>query len=335
MTRSITLSKKLWLQAGRKAGWLKQAESQKEYVIWGTPKNGDSDTLLLSMFEDKPIVDAVLARKLAKLIESKYGATKVRIQELDLSKELDWKSEIGIGKKAELARQADEITPGEITVYYSSVDGVRKRRTFKTLAGANKYARDMIGDFPTVATNYAVSDDGIGKIQVRGTTLEELFDERFVAGIRAEKEGVKAAWKKLVDDINAGMDAIFNMPRGGSSQAPLADETSYGEKYASWLYKTDDKSLRLEAADPKNWHHDVSIRAAATLRDIQGQKRGSWEIEAHYAGRKNTVKTDFVVGDDAAKAFLDAAQQAFGWLQKKLRDVPHSMWPSEWDGASD
>jgi hypothetical protein len=69
-------------------------------------------------------------------------------------------------------------TPREIVVAYSSVDHFRKRRTFKTVAGASRYAREWIGDHPSIGMGYAVSDDGVGKITVRGATLAELFPER-------------------------------------------------------------------------------------------------------------------------------------------------------------
>jgi len=63
----------------------------------------------------------------------------------------------------------------DITVRYSSVDGFRKTRTFKTLKGAQKFATKYVGETPEFGSYYAVSFDGVGKITVSGTTLEELF----------------------------------------------------------------------------------------------------------------------------------------------------------------
>jgi hypothetical protein len=68
-----------------------------------------------------------------------------------------------------------------ITVTYSSIDGVRKRRKFKTLAGARKFATHWVGDNPDLGSSYAVSFDGVGKITVDGVPLKKLFskdDER-------------------------------------------------------------------------------------------------------------------------------------------------------------
>ncbi len=63
----------------------------------------------------------------------------------------------------------------EIIVTYTAVDGARDRRKFGTLVGAWKFAIEMVGRHPTLGSTYAVSDDGIGKIEVEGATLQELF----------------------------------------------------------------------------------------------------------------------------------------------------------------
>lgn len=75
------------------------------------------------------------------------------------------------------------ITPvGETTmtiiVRYSSIDsyGRSKRRVFKTLATARRYAQKWVGRHPDLGSSYAISGDGVGKITVSGdATLTELF----------------------------------------------------------------------------------------------------------------------------------------------------------------
>jgi hypothetical protein len=64
-----------------------------------------------------------------------------------------------------------------IVVTYKSIDRCYKRRSFKTLAGAQGFAHLMVGPHPEIGTifQYAVSSDGIGKVEVRGASLEELF----------------------------------------------------------------------------------------------------------------------------------------------------------------
>lgn len=63
----------------------------------------------------------------------------------------------------------------EIKVRYSSIDGYSQTRKFKTLPGAQAFAQKWVGKYPSLGGSYAVSDDGIGKVTVQGTTLAELF----------------------------------------------------------------------------------------------------------------------------------------------------------------
>jgi hypothetical protein len=62
-----------------------------------------------------------------------------------------------------------------ITVRYSSVDGYAERMKFKTLSEASHFAKKWIGNNPEIGRKYAVSDDGIGKIEVVGAELKDLF----------------------------------------------------------------------------------------------------------------------------------------------------------------
>jgi len=64
-----------------------------------------------------------------------------------------------------------------IKVKYSSVDGGGKSRSFKSLKGARKFAQDWVGKNPEIGSTYAVSGDGIGKIEVMGAKLADLFGE--------------------------------------------------------------------------------------------------------------------------------------------------------------
>jgi len=62
-----------------------------------------------------------------------------------------------------------------IKVTYSSVDGARKVQRFKTVVGASEWAQQWIGKYPVFGAGYAISDDGIGKIEVTGASLSDLF----------------------------------------------------------------------------------------------------------------------------------------------------------------
>lgn len=62
-----------------------------------------------------------------------------------------------------------------ITVWYSAVDGFKVCKRFKSLQRAQGWAHGFVGQHPTIGSCYAVSDDGVGKIEARGATLAELF----------------------------------------------------------------------------------------------------------------------------------------------------------------
>ena len=64
-----------------------------------------------------------------------------------------------------------------IKVKYSSVDGGGQSRSYKSLKGARKFAQSWVGKNPELGSSYAISGDGIGKIQVEGCALKELFGE--------------------------------------------------------------------------------------------------------------------------------------------------------------
>jgi hypothetical protein len=68
-------------------------------------------------------------------------------------------------------------TSDTIKVHYSSIDGCRETRTFKTLKGARRYAQEMVGEHPEMGSRYAVSGDGVGKVTITamGHSLASLF----------------------------------------------------------------------------------------------------------------------------------------------------------------
>jgi hypothetical protein len=66
----------------------------------------------------------------------------------------------------------------KITVYYSAIDGARETKTFKTMEKAREYSIAWVGEHAEFGSGYAISDDGIGKIQVEGASLYELFGRK-------------------------------------------------------------------------------------------------------------------------------------------------------------
>lgn len=61
------------------------------------------------------------------------------------------------------------------TLRYSSVDGYSRTFSTKSLDKARAFAQDWVGDAPDLGSTYAVSFDGIGKIEAVGISLKELF----------------------------------------------------------------------------------------------------------------------------------------------------------------
>jgi hypothetical protein len=62
-----------------------------------------------------------------------------------------------------------------IKVSVRSVDGYHKARSFRTIAGARKFATNAVGEHPEMGSSYAVSADGVSTVRVQGASLNELF----------------------------------------------------------------------------------------------------------------------------------------------------------------
>jgi hypothetical protein len=62
-----------------------------------------------------------------------------------------------------------------ITVLHTSIDGARQRRSFTSIEKARKFAHDWVGPHPEIGRTYAISGDGVGRIEVTGASLGDLF----------------------------------------------------------------------------------------------------------------------------------------------------------------
>jgi hypothetical protein len=62
-----------------------------------------------------------------------------------------------------------------IKITRTTIDGSRTVRRFKSLAGARKFARDCVGPQHGEGGHYAVSSDGVCKIEWANITRRELF----------------------------------------------------------------------------------------------------------------------------------------------------------------
>jgi len=66
-------------------------------------------------------------------------------------------------------------TTTNIRVKYTAVDRFSKSATFRTLAGARRFAQKWVGEYPDFGSWYAVSSSGTGKVEVTGCSLADLF----------------------------------------------------------------------------------------------------------------------------------------------------------------
>ncbi len=127
---------------------------------------------------------------------------------------------------APAAKPAPAANPVQlVTVSYASVDGVTDTRKFKTLAGAQRYAVDRVGQHPEMGHNYAASGDG--KVSVKGATLKELFTPAAPAPV-AEKRDIwrrpkneaaqRVAYRPVAGSVQAGLYDIITKPGGVSME---------------------------------------------------------------------------------------------------------------------
>ena len=65
-----------------------------------------------------------------------------------------------------------------IKLHFKTLDGIRKTKKFKTLAGAQKATWDWVGKDAEIGTGYAISTDGVVRVSADGCTLAELFDNK-------------------------------------------------------------------------------------------------------------------------------------------------------------
>lgn len=64
-----------------------------------------------------------------------------------------------------------------ITVVYSSIDHFSETKVCGTLEEARNFAQDWIGNRPEIGSSYAISGDGVGKIECYGCKITDLFPD--------------------------------------------------------------------------------------------------------------------------------------------------------------
>ena len=124
-----------------------------------------------------------------------------------------------------------------IKIRYSAVDGFNKLKSFKTLKGARKYAIEMLGKYPSFGSYYAVSDDGVGKIEViEGVKLRDLFGD----------EGGDEL--KMMSDDEA-MEAAFEAFQLAQQERVMAEENKVLRAYRAAGCTCSEQQLNLVGCD--------------------------------------------------------------------------------------
>lgn len=109
-----------------------------------------------------------------------------------------------------------------LSARYTSADGFKENRTFKTVAGLAAYVEKWAG-VKNVIGSAAVSDDGIGRVQFQGATAEELVQALAPAApsLAASKKASKAPSKAVVTKAQpAGPIAALAAALAAPAQAP-------------------------------------------------------------------------------------------------------------------
>ena len=103
-----------------------------------------------------------------------------------------------------------------ISIRIRSIDGFTESRSFKSLAGASKFAQAALGLYPDLSSTYAIADDGVVKLTVRGASLLDLFP----ALMRLYQRGLRPA--------NSGpCHCESSQVYGGDCVHTLADDESF------------------------------------------------------------------------------------------------------------
>ena len=126
-----------------------------------------------------------------------------------------------------------------IKVKYSSVDGRGgKWRSFKTLGRARVFAQYWVGKNPEIGSTYAVSNDGIGKIEVMGATLADLFGDEKVEGEVPSEEIVIYVVNALNRYFNSRTEAEAEIkaareadPEGARGPYDIVEDTATADDF--------------------------------------------------------------------------------------------------------
>ena len=94
----------------------------------------------------------------------------------------DGKFAAGVLAARAIIAERPAVPAPKITLYFSTVDGSNTVKRFDTVEAARAVAYERVGEHPTfgggaLGSGYAISDDGVVKVEAYGVLLTELFPE--------------------------------------------------------------------------------------------------------------------------------------------------------------
>ena len=118
-----------------------------------------------------------------------------------------------------------------IKLHFTTLDGIRKTKRFKTLRNARKAAQEWVGTDADIGSYYAVSADGVVRVTVTGCTLADLFGPE----LKPEKptEKFMAIRKGSSYNLYSGAPCLANL----FAVAYEAYDTATGDTYQGWTLK--------------------------------------------------------------------------------------------------
>jgi len=122
-------------------------------------------------------------------------------------------------------------TRSNITITYSAVDGARGRRVYKGLKWARLYAHKMVGAHPEEGLGYAVSSDGIGRIEWSGCSFADLFPPQDPAEVAVKRAGIR---KHMLAALAKGPRTFWGMSPSGYDRVDL---------HMAWSSLVDDRLI--------------------------------------------------------------------------------------------
>lgn len=222
-------------------------------------------------------------------------------------------------------------TAREIQVVYRSIDGVRIARKFKTIEGAQRFAAKYVGRYPELGVGYAVSGDGVGKVEVWGAPLADLFPSEQAKPTESvyylSNEGhVIGAGLPTQEQANA---AAWDLVEQGYA---IRIEHWAGEEFVRYLGVTQ-PALFGPALPDGTWAVIETRAVHCPIRDgIIGEDRRPVLIVADQAAAIEGVRRFYDAHDEDDEIGFHAARLVAGrWERGAARLGPVAAPADDWD----